>query len=154
MTTTHATMPFTEAMHARWPDMDQNGHMRTTAFLGWAEDSRMRCFASVGFPMERFIELGIGPVVRSDTLEYRAELRLGEPGTIRLWIAGLSADGSRFRMRNEIERADGRTAATITSDGGWLDLGERRLTAPPADLHDVLSAMARTPDFDELPSLK
>ena len=33
---------FEVAIHARWPDMDQNGHMRTVAYLEVAEDSRMQ----------------------------------------------------------------------------------------------------------------
>ena len=38
--------PVEVSIHARWPDMDQNGHMRTVAYLEVAEDSRMLYFAS------------------------------------------------------------------------------------------------------------
>ena len=151
---THAAVaPFTSPMHARWPDMDQNGHMRTVAYLEWAEDSRMRFFASVGFPMSAFQDLLVGPVVRSDELNYRAEMRLLDEGTIELRMAGLSDDGARFRMRNTIRRADGRVAAEITSNGGWLHLTERRLVGPPQALLDVLRSLARTNDFESLPDL-
>jgi hypothetical protein len=37
---------------------------------------------------------------------------------------------------------------------GWLDLGERRLTTPPAELHRLVADLPRTEDFAELPSLK
>jgi acyl-CoA thioester hydrolase len=144
--------PFTTRIHARWPDMDQNGHMRTTAFLGAAEDSRMQYFAANGFTMETFVAQRIGPVIQQDELRYRAELRLLEPATIELRMAGLSDDGARFRMRNTIIRDDGAVAVTATSTGGWLDLDRRRLTAPPDALLRLLQGLARTDDFETLTS--
>lgn len=146
--------PFEVAIHARWPDMDQNGHMRTVAYLEVAEDSRMQYFSSRGYSMETFVKHRVGPVVSSDELHYRAELRLLDPAVIRLELAGMSPDGARFRLRNTIVRADGRTAATVTSSIGWLDLVERRLTAPPDGLHQLVADLPRTDDFAELSALK
>lgn len=146
--------PFEVAIHARWPDMDQNGHMRTVAYLEVAEDSRMQYFASRGYSMGSFVKHRIGPVVTRDDLQYRAELRLMDPAVVRLELAGLSPDGARFRLRNTIVRADGRTAATVTSTIGWLDLAERRLTTPPEDLHRLVAELPRTEDFAELPALE
>ena len=146
--------PFEVSIHARWPDMDQNGHMRTVAYLEVAEDSRMQYFASRGYSMDAFVKNRIGPVVTSDELQYRTELRLLDPAVIRLELAGLSADGARFRLRNTIVRADGRTAATVTSSIGWLDLAERRLTTPPDELRRLVADLPRTEDFAELPALK
>jgi acyl-CoA thioester hydrolase len=61
-------------------------------------------------------------------------------------------DGSRFRLRNEILAGDGKRAARITSEGGWLDLAKRKLIAPPADLLEALSAMPQATEFERLPS--
>lgn len=150
--TNSTSTPFSTRIHARWHDIDQNGHMRTTAYLGAAEDSRMQYFAEIGFTMANFMELGIGPVISQDELRYRAELRLLEQATVDLRMSGLSVDGSRFRMVNTITRDDGRLVATVTSIGGWLDLGRRRLVAPPVALLDVLERLARTDDFEQLAS--
>ena len=146
--------PFEVAIHARWPDMDQNGHMRTVAYLEVAEDSRMQYFASRGYSMDSFARNRIGPVVTSDELNYRAELRLLDPAVVRLELAGLSPDGGRFRLRNTIVRKDGRTAATVTSTIAWLNLDERKLTTPPDDLRALIADLPRTDDFVEMPSLK
>jgi acyl-CoA thioester hydrolase len=72
---------------------------------------------------------------------------------VRLELAELSPDGARFRLRTTFVRADGRTAATVTSTIGWLDLGERRLTTPPEDLRALVADLPRTDDFTELPPL-
>ena len=70
-----------------------------------------------------------------------------------LELAGMAPDGSRFRLRNEIlTGGDGKLAARITSEGGWLDLVKRKLIAPPADLLEALSAMPQAVEFERLPS--
>ena len=70
-----------------------------------------------------------------------------------LELAGMAPDGSRFRLRNEIlTGGDGKLAARITSEGGWLDLARRKLIAPPADLLEALSAMPQAVEFECLPS--
>jgi acyl-CoA thioester hydrolase len=145
-------MPFTSTTHVRWPDVDPNGHMRTTAYLDAAEDNRMQFFASVGFPVTELAARRIGPISHGDDIRYRAELRLLETFTVELRLAGLASDGARFRLHNRIVKADNRTAATIVTTAGWLDLDARRLTTPPAELLAVLTALDRTKDFAELPS--
>jgi acyl-CoA thioester hydrolase len=35
---------FERSIRAQWSDMDQNGHMQTTAYLAAAEDVRMQFF--------------------------------------------------------------------------------------------------------------
>lgn len=130
--------------------MDYNGHMRNTAFLDRSADTRMMFFAEQGFPMAEFYRLRIGPVVLRDEVEYRQELGLLDPFEVTLALAGLSADGARFAIRNEFRKPDGSLCARVTSTGGWLDLGARKLVAPPSALHAALRTLARTDDFSEL----
>ncbi len=146
------THTFVIPFQAQWSDMDQNGHMRTTAYLAAAEDSRMQYFASHGFSMQEFTRLALGPVVQTDEIRYRAELRLQDRAELTIQLAGLSPDGARFGLRNTFTREDGRTACTVTTIGGWLDLRERRLTPPPEELLTLLRTLARTDDFADLSS--
>ncbi len=143
---------FTRTLVAGWGDMDFNGHMRNTAYLDKAADIRMLCFAEHGFPLETFHRLRLGPVVSRDELEYHREVGLLQPVEVGLEVDGLSADGSRFRLRNTFRDAEGRLCARLTSTGGWLDLTRRRLVAPPAELLAVLCALPRTETFEDLPS--
>lgn len=137
---------------AGWADMDFNGHMRNTAFLDRAADVRMLFFAEHGFPMDAFMRLRLGPVIRRDELEYFREVALLQPIDVTLALAGLAIDGSRFLMRNEVLDAEGRVRARVTSTGGWLDLAARRLVAPPEDLLAALRSLTRSEDFVALPS--
>jgi len=137
---------------AGWADMDSNAHMRNTSYLDKAVDARMLFFTSVGFPVTEFERLRLGPVVMRDEMEYYREVRMLEALRVTLHLCGMSADGSRFRLRNEFYRQDGKLAARVTSTGGWLDLGLRKLTAPPDSIVAALLSLPRAEDFEDLPS--
>lgn len=122
---------------AQWSDMEQNGHMRTTAYLAAAEDVRMQFFDAAGFSMAAFARRGFGPVIQSDDLRYSAELRLLDTALGDLRLAGLSTDGARFQMRNTFTRLDGRPASTVTSTGGWLDLARSAKETDPTACRPV-----------------
>lgn len=143
---------FRVGFHVRWGDMDFNAHMRNTAYLDVAADVRMMFFEQYGFSMREFERLRIGPVLLRDELTYHREMRLLERYEATLEMAALAPDGSRYRMRNDFFRADGALAARVTTDGGWLELDRRRLTAPPPELLAALVAAARSEDFEELRS--
>lgn len=139
--------PFSRTFRVRWADMDFNAHMRNTAYLDLAGDVRMLYFESEGFPMREFERLRIGPVILRDELDYFRELRLLEPVTVTLALAGVSDDASRFRLRNEFLSESGTVAARVTSAGGWLDLETRRLAPPPEALAAAVGRLSRTDDF-------
>jgi len=143
---------FEKQLIAGWGDMDFNSHMRNTAFLDKSADVRMMFFVEHGFPMEEFVRQQIGPVIRKDEIEYFREIRLLEGFRVTLALAGLSADGSRFILRNEFWRAGEQLAASVTSAGGWLDLSVRKLVAPPDGLLTALRSLPETADYQALPS--
>jgi len=143
---------YEKTLYAGWGDMDFNSHMRNTAFLDKSGDVRMMFFAENGFPMAEFMRLKVGPVIMKDEIEYQKEVALLQALRVTLAVAGLADDGSRFFMRNEFFRPDGKLCARVTSTGGWLDLAARRLVTPPAALLGALRSLPRTDDFQALSS--
>jgi acyl-CoA thioester hydrolase len=137
---------------AGWADMDANAHMANFAYVSKCVDSRMAFFNQHGFPVTEFAKRRIGPVVRRDELEYFREISLHEPITVTLALGGMAADGSRFRLVNEVLNGEGQLAARIRSEGGWLDLVARKLIVPPADLLAAFSKMPHATEFEPLPS--
>jgi acyl-CoA thioester hydrolase len=144
--------PFSISAIAGWADMDANAHMANVAYLSKCVDSRMSFFKQHGFPVTEFGKRKLGPVVRRDELEYFREIALLEPITVTLALAGMAMDGSRFRLLNEVMNGEGKLAARIISEGGWLDLAARKLIAPPADLLAALNKMPHATEFEQLPS--
>jgi acyl-CoA thioester hydrolase len=143
---------FERRLVAGWGDMDFNAHMRNTAYLDKAVDVRMMFFAENGFPVSEFARLRIGPVVMKDEVEYYREVNLLDEITVTLALAGLAEDGSRFRLRNEFFRADGKQVAKLTTTGGWLDLDARKLVPAPPMMLATLGRLARTDDFQSMPT--
>ncbi len=143
---------FEASFLAGWGDMDFNSHMRNTAFLDKSATVRMMFFAQNGYPTQEFMKRKIGPVVMKDEIKYFKEIRLLESMRVTLAIAGLSDDGSRFILRNEFWRADERMAASVSSEGGWLDLQLRKFVTPPDALLKALRSLERSQDYLALPS--
>ncbi len=133
-----------------WRAMDFNGHMANTAYLDLAADVRLAFLADHGFPPTELRRLAIGPVIRKEELEYFREVNIHETVTVTYAALGMSADGARFVIENEIWLASGERAATVRSTGGWLDLRARKLVAPPPALLAALQYLPRTVDFVEL----
>ena len=144
--------PFSFAAIAGWGDMDANAHMANVAYLNKCVDARMSFFTQNGFPATEFARRRIGPVVRRDEIEYFREVALLEPITVTLTLGGCAPDGSRFRLVNEVLRADGKAAARVRTEGGWLDLTARKLIAPPPELMAALQKLAHSRDFEDLQS--
>jgi len=146
---------YAKPFRAGWGTMDFNGHMANTAYLDLAADVRMAFFSEHGFPPAEFRRLAVGPVMQKDELEYFREVGLHEAVTVTYALLAMSADGSRFIIENEIwlmdAEASGSLAARVRSTGGWLDLRERRLVAPPAALLAAFDKVPRAADFRELP---
>lgn len=144
--------PFSIETIAGWGDMDANGHMANVAYLDKCVDARMGFFKHCGFSVADFGKRRLGPVVKRDEIEYYREVALLDPLTITLALGGMAEDGSRFRLVNEILAANGKVAARVVSEGGWLDLAARKLIVPPPDLLAAMNAMPRTADYAVLPS--
>lgn len=142
---------YEKTLYAGWGDMDFNSHMRNTAYLDKSADVRMLFFSESGFPMSEFVRRSMGPVITRDELQYFKEVALLQPLQVTLAIAAMSEDGSRWSMQNEFH-CDGKLAARVTSEGGWLDLKARRFAIPPPELLIALRTLPRTESFQSLPS--
>jgi acyl-CoA thioester hydrolase len=144
---------FEEQFAVRWSDLDANRHVRNTIFSEFATHTRFRLLEAHGFTQARFERLRFGPVMFREEIRYRRELVFGEAVSVNVLFAGLARDGSQWRVRQEVTRADGRQAAILTIDGAWIHLDDRKAVAPPEDLLDVLRSLPRTGDFAALRSL-
>ena len=143
---------FEKLFEAGWRHVDPNGHVANMVYLEYAVDTRIAFFASQGFPPSDFGRLGFGPVIKSDLVEYFREVKMLDKVTVTMENGGVSHDASRFRVVNNFYRTDGTHPARVTSVGGWLGLGERKLVEPPDTLKAAWNQLRKTEDFEELRS--
>ena len=144
---------FWKELEVRWADVDANGHLANTAYSNFCTDVRFAFMAQHGFGWHRFEEIGIGPVLLEEKLEYRHEALLGEKVVVDFVALGLSPDAARWRVRHQVFKADGRLSARVTLYGGFIHFTERRLVSPPPALADAMRDLERAPDFEELKPL-
>ena len=132
--------------------MDFNSHMKNTAYLDKAADVRQMFLIETGFPVEEFTRLRLGPVVMKDEIEYFREIGLQQKIEVTYMLAGHAHDGSRFLLRHDFFRPDGKLSAKVNSAGGWLNLEKRKIVAPPPALFAAMNSLEKTDDYVDLPS--
>jgi acyl-CoA thioester hydrolase len=143
---------FSRTYEVKWSEVDPNGHIRHTAYGDYAVDVRFHFLADNGFHLAKIREIGIGPVILREENRYLKEVVMGDAITINIKLGGISPDGSHWIFQHEILKTNGKKAAVLRVEGGWMDLNRRKLTTPPREFLDLADEMDRTEDFAELSS--
>lgn len=143
---------FEKRFQVGWRDVDPNGHVANMVYLEYAVDTRIAYFDSCGFPPKDFFDQGFGPVIKNDVIEYFREVVMLEELIVTMENGGFSEDGSRFRVVNNIYKADRSPAARVVSIGGWLRFNDRRLIEPPEVIKIAWTALPIANDIQELRS--
>jgi len=138
---------FQPTFKVNWADLDANNHMRNTGYLDYAAQARFLFLNSNGFTPTAFIVKRIGPVVFSDEITYKRELRFLDEFSVDLKLGGISEDGAKFVFINNFINGGGRLCATVKTKAAWFDLQSRKLKPPPAGLKKALEQMDKSEDF-------
>ncbi len=142
---------FHQSFHVRWSDLDPNLHMRHTAYLDVCAATRFSYLENLGFDMRKFSELQVGPVIFSEYIQYKSEVLAGDKVRVNVRISGLSEDGRKWQMHQEIfKESDGKLAATLDISGAWFSLLKRKLQEPPEILKSKMNELPKTEDFKTL----
>ncbi len=142
--------PYAESFEVQWAHLDANRHVCNTAYMDFATHVRFCFLADHGFPPAEFARANLGPVILREEIHYLKEVGIDDTVTVDYRLAAARPDQSRFRLAHRIFRRDGALAATIHTDGGWMDLAARKLVAPPPKLSQALDRLVRTEDFEVL----
>ncbi|MDE2233970.1 MAG: acyl-CoA thioesterase [Gammaproteobacteria bacterium] len=141
--------PYRRSFQVRWADLDPNGHLRHSAYMDYAAQTRVSYLHDCGFTRERFQELHLGPILFREDTRYLHEVRANETITVTAELSGLSANGKHWRMRHQILKADGTLASVIDVQGAWLDLVSRRTVQAPVELLTALRRLPHSRDYAE-----
>ena len=134
----------------RWADLDPNRHLRPTAYNDYATHVRFSFLEENGFGAKQFLKFNFGPVIVREETRYFREVGMNEEITINFKMSGMSEKAERFHMTHEVYKQNGKLAATVTLEGGWLDLATRKLMAPPRELAELLFKLPKADDFVEI----
>jgi len=145
---------YSKTYEIRWSDIDPNNHVNYAAYIDAAGDLRYRFFTEHGFPPERFVQLGVGPVYTAIHAQFLREVRMGETVTITYAITGLSPQGVRWKVHHDVLKSNGKKAVSIDLEGTLLDLTTRKPVPPTPELMQTFNLIPRAPDFEVLPELR
>jgi len=139
-------------MQIRWADLDANGHVRHSVYLDLAAQARVSFLHDHGFTVARFQELGIGPILFSETARYLRELHSNQQVEVDLWLTGLSANGKHWAFRHHVIRSDGEVSCVVDCRGAWFDTRERKVIPMPEALAETMGGPPRTEDYAQISS--
>lgn len=145
---------YSRTYEIRWSDLDANNHVNYAAYIDAAGDLRYRFFTEHGFPPARFEQLGIAPTYTAIHVQLLREVRMGETVTITFALAGLSAQGGRWKVHHDVIKSNGKKAVRIDLEGVVLNLATRRATLPTPELIQIFNLIPRTSDFEVLPEMR
>jgi len=145
---------YSKTYEIRWSDLDANGHVNYAAYIDAAGDLRYQFFTERGFPPEKFMEIGISPFYSSLHAQFLREVRMGETVTITYAMAGLSAQGERWKVHHDVLKSNGKKAVSLDLEGGLLNLATRKSAPPTPELLETFHLIPRTADFEVLPEMR
>lgn len=119
---------FLAGYRVRFDEAGPNGLLRTSALLRYAQDVAWRHSEALGFDRAWYQSRGLGWVVRSCELEVVEPIPIGH--TLRVSTAVVGHRRIWARRLGECRLADGRPAATITTDWVLLDARNRVVRIP------------------------
>ncbi len=136
---------FSANFEVKWADVDPNMHLRHTVYLDYADQTRIRFFNQHGVTFNKLMKMRIGPVIFSTRSSFLKEVMLNERVSIDCTLLEMSEDGRKWRIGHSLHKEDGTLAAEMEYQGTWLDLNERKVTAPPEEIVKVMQLMNPIP---------
>lgn len=131
----------------RWSDVDQNRHVRHSAYYDYGAHARVQFLESVGFNARKLGQLNIGPILFKEQCNFIKELNPSGRITINVLKGAIQEGSPKWILYHEIFNEKGEKAAHIKAEGAWMDLNERKVTLPPHELFEHFNALKAGEDF-------
>ena len=107
------------------PDaIDRQGHVNNLAYVAWMQDVAIEHSTAAGWPMDRYLAIGAGWVVRSHFVEYLRPALVDDGLAIHTWVPEFTQRSTprrylfvRERAREVVARAETRWVFVDLSTG-------------------------------------
>ena len=141
---------FSLPIQVRWSDIDQNRHLRHSAYYDYGATVRIACFSQHGLTNLRFEELRIGPILFREEAIFKREIKFEDRVIVDLAVTKATPDFSRWSVRHHLYKEDGTVAAIINLDGAWMDILARKLAVPDLFIQSVFDDFPKSSDFESI----
>ena len=122
--------PFEKQWTAAPEDIDELGHVNNAVWVAWIQDMATSHWQAVAEP--EHIAAYFWVVTRHE-VDYRGNVKAGEPVTGRTWVDG-APRGARFDRRVDFLNADGKLIVSAKSTWAIIDRATGRILRVPQDV--------------------
>ena len=122
--------PFEKRWTAAPSDIDELGHVNNAVWVTWIQDMATSHWQAVAEPDH--IAAYIWVVTRHE-IDYRGNVKVGEPVTGRTWVEG-TPRGARFDRRVDFLDAAGKVMVSAKTTWAIIDRASGRLVRVPKDV--------------------
>ncbi len=141
---------YTKKFDIRWSDLDANRHLANSAYQNFMSHTRMAFLIANGFGQKEMAQFEVGPVIFYEHIYYFKEVFQGKPITVSVEVTGMSEDGCFFEFKHNFYDYKGRHLAQCEMLGAWMNLRERKITALPEALAELIKEFPKAKDFKVL----
>lgn len=141
---------FSLPIQVRWSDIDQNRHLRHSAYYDYGATVRIACFSEHGLTNLKFEELHIGPILFREEAIFKKEIKFEDRVTVDLAVTKAMPDFSRWSIRHHLYKDDQTLCALLNLDGAWIDISKRKLAVPDEYVRNIFYDFPRSEDFQWL----
>ncbi len=141
---------YSKIIQIRWSDLDPNFHVRHSVYYDWGAFCRVEFLNEHGLTADVMMKLRFGPILFREEAVFRKEIRSTDSISMNLQVVRSRKDFSRWTIQHQIIKNEGTLAATLTVDGAWLNVVERKLATPPEIVHEAFNRMPKALNFEWL----
>jgi acyl-CoA thioester hydrolase len=145
---------FSLPIQVRWSDIDQNRHLRHSAYYDYGATVRIACFSEHGLTNLKFEELHIGPILFREEAIFKREIKFEDKITVDMTVTKATSDYSRWSIRHHFFKDDGTLCAVLNLDGAWIDIVKRKLAVPDEFILSIFQDFPKADDFEPIPITK
>ena len=139
---------FIKDVEVRWADLDPNFHVRHSVYYDWGASVRIGFLQQSGLTVQFMQQYAFGPVIFREECVFKKELRMQDAVKVDVVLLKAAPDYFKWTIRHTVYKNGDVVAAVITLDGAWLDTEKRKLTIPPAEVHETFGNMPRDEGFE------
>lgn len=127
-------MKFEKVFEVKWADVDQNRHVRHSAYYDYGAYVRIRLITETGYGAQKSDEIHLGLILFQEHCHFIKEISPDDQVRVNMLKGDINNDGSRWTVYHEIYNQHEEKVAHIKATGAWMNTKKRKLMTPPADL--------------------
>jgi acyl-CoA thioester hydrolase len=131
----------------RWSDIDQNRHLRHSAYYDYGATMRVSFFSERGLTNAKLEEYNIGPILFREEAIFKKEIKFEDKISIDIQVTKALPDFSRWSIRHQLYKDGNVLAAILNMDGAWIDIAKRKLAIPNAEIQKIFTDFPKAEEF-------